>query len=214
MQSEALPQRPARTIGLTGGVGMGKTTVSRYLHEAHSLPILDADLYARRAVEPGTPALAQLVERYGERVLLAAGALDRRKLGEILFSDAAERQWIEQLIHPEVRRQIEAELQTLAIQQPAVAVVVPLLFEANMTDLATEIWVVHTTKAQQLARIQQRDRLSLDQSQARINSQMSIDRKVERADIALDNSGSPQALFRQIDRAFNLDSFNHSHTQV
>ena len=201
MNTEAL-KRPSRIIGLTGGVGMGKTIVSSYLHKAYSLPILDADLYARQALAPGAAALAQIVERYGGQVLLAEGGLDRRRLGDILFGDAAERQWIEELIHPEVRRQIEAELQDLARQSSQTAVVVvPLLFEADMTDLATEIWVVQTTAAQQLDRIQQRDQLSLEQIQARISSQMPIDQKIERADIALDNSGSQQALFEQIDRA-------------
>lgn len=203
MHPETSLNRPSRIIGLTGGVGMGKTTVSSYLHKAYGLPILDADLYARQAVEPETAALAQIVERYGDSVLLANGALDRRRLGDILFGNLAERQWIEQLIHPEVRRRIEADLQDLAKRNSQTAVVVvPLLFEAKMTDLVTEIWVVQSSILQQTDRLRHRDQLSLEQIQARISSQMPIEQRAERADWVLDNSGSQQTLFEQVDRAW------------
>jgi dephospho-CoA kinase len=203
MHTETSLNRPSRIIGLTGGVGMGKTTVSSYLHKAYGLPILDADLYARQAVEPETAALAQIVERYGDSVLLANGALDRRRLGDILFGNLAERQWIEQLIHPEVRRRIEADLQDLAKRNSQTAVVVvPLLFEAKMTDLVTEIWVVQSSILQQTDRLRHRDQLSLEQIQARISSQMPIEQRAERADWVLDNSGSQQTLFEQVDRAW------------
>lgn len=190
-----------RIIGLTGGVSMGKTTVSRYLHQTYGLPILDADLYARRAVEPGTAALAKLAERYGELVL-ANGRLNRRQLADILFDNPAERQWIEQLIHPAVRGQMEADLQALAAQsRPIAVVVVPLLFEARMQDLATEIWVVHTPAAQQQARLQQRDSLTPEQVEARISSQMPIQQKMAQADVLLDNSTTLLSLYEQIDQA-------------
>ncbi len=190
-----------RIIGLTGGVSMGKTTVSRYLHETYGLPILDADLYARQVVEPATEALAKIAERYGEWVL-TDGRLNRRQLAEILFNNPAERQWIEQLIHPAVRRQIEADLPALAAQnQPIAVVVVPLLFEAGMQDLVTEIWVVHTTAAQQQARLQQRDSLTPEQIEARISSQMPIQQKMAQADVLLDNSTTLPRLYKQIDQA-------------
>jgi len=200
MDTETTLKRPSRIIGLTGGVGMGKTTVSSYLHKTYSLPILDADLYARQVVEPETSALAQIVARYGVRVLQSDGTLNRRQLGDILFGNAVERQWIEQVIHPAVRRQIETELQRIQ-NQTIVVVVVPLLFEAKMTDLATEIWVVYTTADQQRERLQQRDQLNLGQVQARINSQMAIEQKIAQADVVLDNSASLQQLFEQIDQA-------------
>jgi dephospho-CoA kinase len=180
---------------------MGKSTVSRYLAETYQLPILDADLYAREAVEPGSPVLLKIVERYGTE-LLPEGSLDRRRLGDIVFSDPVERGWLEQQIHPYVRDRITADLQILS-SQPTVVVVVPLLFEAQMTQLVTEIWVVRSNPEQQRQRMMERDRLSPEQIQARINSQMAIEQKVAQADVVLENSTTLEALYRQIDRAID-----------
>jgi dephospho-CoA kinase len=181
---------------------MGKTTVSDYLMHTYGLPVLDADRYAREAVEPGSLVLDRLVQRYGRDLLLVDGRLDRRRLGEIVFSDAAERRWLEQQIHPDVRDRIETTLHQLATQnQPTAVVVVPLLFEAEMTDLVTEIWVVHTPAAQQRERLQQRDRLSPEQIQARIASQMAIDQKIAQADVVIANDSTLDALYHQIDHA-------------
>jgi dephospho-CoA kinase len=192
----------ARVIGLTGGVGMGKTTVSNYLKEKHGLPVLDADIYAREAVAPDSPILAKILGRYGADILLSTGALDRPRLGEIIFNNASERQWLEQQIHPYVRHRIEAELQTLVAQGcMTVVLVIPLLFEAHMTDLVSEIWVVRALADQQIERLRQRDRLNLEQVQARINSQMPIEVKIAQADVVLDNSSTLEDLFQQIDRA-------------
>jgi dephospho-CoA kinase len=193
-----------RTIGLTGGVGMGKTTVSKYLQQVHHLPVLDADLYAREAVEPGSQVLAKIVERYGAGVLLPTAELDRARLGEIVFNSASERQWLEQQIHPYVRDRLEAELRSLAAQGYTTAVlVIPLLFEARMTDLITEIWVVRSANEQQVERLQRRDQLNLEQIRARINSQMPIEKKVEQANVVLDNSSTLEALFQQVDQALH-----------
>ncbi|NJO80203.1 MAG: dephospho-CoA kinase [Cyanobacteria bacterium RM1_2_2] len=194
-----------RIIGLTGGVGMGKTTVSDYLQNAYGLPVLDADLYAREAVEPGSQVLAKIMERYGTSMLLPTGHLDRTRLGEIVFGSAPERLWLEQQIHPYVRDQLEAGLRQLAAQGQTTAVlVIPLLFEARMTDLVTEIWVVHSADGQQVERLQRRDQLSLQQIRARINSQMPIAKKIEQADVVLENSSTPEALFRQVDQALGF----------
>lgn len=195
-----------RVVGLTGGVGMGKTTVSDYLSSRYRVPILDADIYAREAVEPGSQVLVKLVERYGSRILSPTGELNRSSLGEIIFNSDSERQWLEQQIHPYVRDRIEAELEKLAAQGCTTAIlVIPLLFEARMTDLVTEIWVVRSADGQQVERLQQRDRLNLEQIHARIRSQMAIEKKIEQADIVLDNSSTPEMLYQQVDRAINLN---------
>lgn len=191
-----------RVIGLTGGIGMGKTTISDYLGNIHKLPVLDADLYAREAVEPGSTVLTEIAERYGSGVLLANGYLDRQRLGEIIFDSLAERLWLEQRVHPYVRDRLEKNLKALSAQPHSIIVlVIPLLFEARMTDLVTEIWVVRCPEAQQIEHLMQRDRLTLEQVQSRISSQMPIEQKVSRADIVIENSADLEFLFRQVDLA-------------
>ena len=188
-----------RIIGLTGGIGTGKTTVSNYLAVHHQIPVLDADIYAREAVQLGSPVLSKIYDRYGADIQLPDGTLNRKRLGEIVFSQPLERQWLEQQIHPFVRSRFQSELDTLVA--PRVVLVVPLLFEAGMTDLVTEIWVVSCSPEQQLRRMMERDRFSLEQAQARINSQLPLQEKLNRADVVLDNSSTPDSLLKQVDLA-------------
>lgn len=190
-----------RIIGLTGGIATGKSTVSNYLATAYNLPVLDADIYARVAVEIGSPVLEAIAHRYCD-ILLPDGALNRQKLGQIIFNNPQERQWLEQQIHPNVRERFVIAIKELSAQ--TVVLVVPLLFEAEMTDLVTEIWVVYCPYQQQLKRLMQRNQLTLEQAQARINSQMPIQEKCDRADVILDNSSTPEALLEQVDTALNL----------
>ena len=180
---------------------MGKTTVSNYLATRHQLPVLDADLYSRAAVEPGSPVLGEVVERYGSGLLQPDGTLDRHRLGEIIFSSPPERLWLEQQIHPHVRDRFVEAMNALSIKElpPVVVLVIPLLFEARMTDLVTETWVVRCPKEQQVERLMQRDRLSLPQVRARIESQMSIQKKASYADFVLDNTSTLEHLFQQVD---------------
>jgi dephospho-CoA kinase len=197
-----------RIIGLTGGIGTGKTTVSNYLASQYQLPVLDADIYAREAVQPGSMVLEAIKERYGLGILLPDGKVDRLRLGQIIFSSPPERLWLEQRIHPYVRDRIETQLQTLdAEKYPIVVLVVPLLFEARMTDLVTEIWVVRCDRVQQVERVRSRDGLPLEEIQSRINSQMPIEKKIERADVVLDNSKSTEDLLKQVDIALNNSRF-------
>lgn len=196
-------QKYQRIIGLTGGIGMGKTTVSDYLANVHKLPVLDADIYAREAVEPGSVVLEQIVARYGSGILLADGMLNRHRLGDIIFTSPPERLWLEQQIHPYVRDRLVEAITAPDVEnaQPSsvLVMVVPLLFEARMTDLVTETWVVWCPVEQQLERLMSRDRLSLEQAQARISSQMAIQKKTARADVVLDNSSTPENLYQQVD---------------
>lgn len=187
-----------RYIGLTGGIATGKTTVSQYLAETYQLPILDADLYARQAVSPGTVVLDQIIHRYGEKIRLEDGNLDRPQLGKIIFENFQERQWLESQIHPYVRECFQQDLGGL---DSPVVLVIPLLFEAKMTDLCTEIWVVSVTPEIQLRRLMERDQLSEEGAIQRINCQMSLAEKCQLADIVLDNSSSREFLLEQVDRA-------------
>lgn len=188
-----------RIIGLTGGISTGKSTVSHYLATAYQLPVMDADIYAREAVQLGSPVLQAIIERYGSDILLPDDTLNRQQLGQIVFGNPDERRWLEQQIHPYVRKRFVEGIHEFPGQ--TIVLVVPLLFEAGMTDLVTEIWVVRCSEQQQLERLMQRDKLTLDQVQARINSQMPIEEKVARADVVLDNSSSLEGLLKQVNEA-------------
>ncbi|MDA0209545.1 dephospho-CoA kinase [Desertifilum tharense] len=189
-----------RIIGLTGGIATGKTTVANYLAQIHQLPVFDADIYAREAVTPDSPVLERLVQRYSQDILETEGSLNRAKLANIIFHDSNERQWVEQQIHPEVRSRFIQNIEN-APKNAGLVLVIPLLFEAQMTDLVTEIWVVYCNFQQQLERLMQRNTLSLTEAKARIDAQMSIEQKCQQAQVILDNSTTIEALFQQIDSA-------------
>jgi len=185
-----------RIIGVTGGIATGKTTVANYLESRYCLPILDADIYARRSVTP--ELLNILLARYGSEILMGDRSLDRTRLGAIIFKYPQERAWLEGQIHPYVRNRLELEAKLLSPK--TVVMVVPLLFEAKMQDLVTEVWVVAVDYELETERLRQRDRLTLESAQLRINSQMPISAKMAIADYVLDNSTTIAELHHQIDK--------------
>ena len=189
-----------RIIGITGSIGTGKTTVSNYLANTHKLPVFDADILAREAVGSGSTILEKIVERYGTDIILNDGNLNRQKLGNIIFNQPNERIWLEQQIHPYVRDRFLQATAQLSANATAVFAI-PLIFEAKMTDLVTEIWVVFAEKEIQLNRLIQRDGLILEQANARINSQMPLAEKCQKANVILDNSSNLEYLLQQVDTA-------------
>ncbi|QHV01312.1 dephospho-CoA kinase [Synechocystis sp. CACIAM 05] len=190
-----------RLIGLTGGIATGKSTVTDYLQQKYSIPILDADLYARQAVEPGSEILVAIAERYGPEILDQQGQLKRQALGEIVFNNAEEKQWLESQIHPFVGQCFRSALAQLK-QEQTVLLSIPLLFEAQLTDWVTEIWVVTCGPQQQVERLIKRNGLTEAEALARITSQMPLAEKVALADVVLDNSGQIADLEPQIDQAW------------
>ena len=186
-----------RIIGLTGGIATGKTTVANYLAQHYDLPVLDADVYAKEVVSRGSPILKEIFARYGDRIMLADGNLNRSVLGDIIFTNKAEKLWLESKIHPLVRDRFTLKLKQL--NNKTVILAIPLLFEANLTHLVTEIWVVSCDRNTQLSRLQQRNNLTLQQAQNRINSQLPLAEKVAQADIVIDNNSTLKALYQQCD---------------
>ncbi len=189
-------------VGLTGGIASGKTTAASYLNQAQAIPILDADFFARQAVQPGTPILQAIQAHFGAAVIQANGELNRTLLGEIIFNNATERAWLEQQIHPYVRRKLVAGCRELLKTHDIILCVIPLLFEAKMTDLVDQVWVVTVDAATQLERLMTRNPLTQAQALARIASQMPLAAKVAQADVVLDNSGTLAELQVQIDQAW------------
>ena len=191
-----------RLIGLTGGIGTGKTTVSNYLAKKYYLPILDADIYAKEAVAKDSSILNLIFNRYGDRVKLPDASLNRAALGEIIFNQPAEKQWLESQIHPYVRDRFEREL--LRLQNDTIVLVIPLLFEAQLTDIVTEIWVVSCDRDLQINRLRRRNGLLPEQAIARIDSQLPLSYKVAKADVVINNNSDLEYLYRQIDKAIKL----------
>ena len=191
----------ARRIGLTGGIASGKSSVGRLL-AARGLPLLDADVYAREALAPGSPGAGAVLERYGDGVRAPGGEIDRAALGQIVFGDGAERRWLELLLHPLVRKRFQAELQRLA-EAPTVVLVVPLLFEAGLETLCSEVWLVDCDETQQLQRLMARDGLGEADARARIAAQWPLARKRQLADVVLNNWGEPEQLATQVEQALS-----------
>ena len=186
-----------RRIGLTGGIASGKSSVGRLL-EARGWPVLDADRFARDALAPNTPASEAVVERFSDAVGTAAH-LNRKALGRIVFNDAVERRWLEALIHPVVRDRFQQELERRS-HEPVVVLMIPLLFEAGLESLCSEIWLVDCTPEQQLTRMMQRDGLTEEEAQARLLAQWPLSRKRDLADVVIDNGGSPNDLAAAVSR--------------
>ncbi|PZV27304.1 MAG: dephospho-CoA kinase [Snowella sp.] len=185
-------------IGLTGGIATGKTTVSNYLRDRYGFPILDADIYAKEAVEVDSPIFQEIVKRYGSEIQLENRALNRTKLGDIIFNDHEEKKWLEAQIHPYVRKRFQEVIDSLDNQ--IIVLSIPLLIEANLTHLVSEIWVVFCHYDQQIQRLQQRNYLTEQQAIARIKNQLPLTEKITRADVVLDNSGGLDFLYQQIDQ--------------
>ena len=181
-----------RRIGLTGGIASGKSSVGHWVAQ-QGLLVLDADQFAREALAPGHPATNSVMQRYGSTVRAeATEAIDRAALGQIVFHDAAERRWLEQLIHPIVRERFDQAL-SLHADTPAVVLMIPLLFEAGLESLCSEIWLVDCEESQQLERLIARDGLSPEAAQARIAAQWPLSRKRVLADHVIANRGQPGA---------------------
>jgi len=200
-----------RRIGLTGGIASGKSTLAHWLGQ-QGLPVLDADAYARDALAPGTTAAQTVLERFGETVRARGHSsglpvIDRGALGQIVFHAPEERRWLEELVHPLVRQRFEAELANLAAE-PAVVLMIPLLFEAGLEGLCSEIWLVDCEPEQQLQRLMERDRLSEADAQARINAQWPLRRKRGLADQLIENRGGQNELERSAEQAWRRHQDN------
>jgi dephospho-CoA kinase len=190
-----------RLIGLTGGIATGKTTVSNYLRDRYGFPILDADVYAKEAVKIDSPIYENVIQRYGSSIQLESRELNRTKLGDIIFNDREEKTWLESQIHPYVRKRFQEVIKSLDNQ--IIVLSIPLLIEANLTHLVSEIWVVYCDYQQQIQRLQQRNNLTKQQAIARIKNQLPLAEKIAKADVVLDNSSSLEFLYQQIDQFLN-----------
>jgi dephospho-CoA kinase len=184
-------------IGLTGGIGSGKSTVSALL-AARGAVIIDADRIAREVVEPGTPGLARIVEAFGDGVLAVDGSLDRAALAAVVFADPDARRRLDGIVHPLVRARA-TELAAAAPPDSVVVNDVPLLVETGQASSYDLVLVVEADPATRVSRLVQRG-LTAEDARARIAAQASDGQRRAVADVVLDNSGTPEQLAEQVDR--------------
>jgi dephospho-CoA kinase len=190
---DAVVNRPGiRVIGLTGGIATGKNSVARFFQNKGAV-VIDADQLAREAVEPGSRGLAKVVAAFGSGVLTPDGLLDRKCLGELVFSDSARRSQLEGILHPEIRRLAEERIACAAGEgHRVIFYMAPLLIEAGVTDRVDEFWVVTVRPEVQLERLMLRDGISREHAQRIIDSQMPLAEKEKYGRVVIDNSGTPE----------------------
>ncbi len=182
-------------VGLTGGIGSGKTTVAN-LFAKQGIVLVDADIIAREVVEPDSEGLSAIIARHGHDILLQDSSLDRRKLRELVFNHPSEREWLNALLHPLIRQEMLKQLKQAT--SPYVILVVPLLFENGLDSLVNQTVLVDIPSALQITRTSQRDDVGEAQVQSIINSQMSREDKLVRADYVIDNQGDLVQLEHQV----------------
>lgn len=183
-------------VAITGGIGSGKTTVANQFAEL-GIEVVDADIIAREVVEPGTPALAAIATHFGADVIAPDGRLDRRQLRERVFTDPQAKSWLNALLHPLIRS--EMQRQCAVARSPYCLLVVPLLVENRLTALANRVLVIDVDEATQIERTCRRDGVSREQAEAILAAQASRTERLAAADDVLDNqNGTPEAIKSRI----------------
>lgn len=186
----------ALTVGITGGIGSGKSAVTDRLASL-GITIVDADVVARVVVEPGQPALQAIAEHFGSEVIQCDGSLDRAALRKIVFEHPDERAWLESVTHPAIREEIQRQLRTA--DSPYVVLSSPLLLEASQQTFVDVVVVVDVPESIQLERTMSRDGNSAELVEQIMAAQLSRTERLEAADIIIDNGGNLDALNLQVD---------------
>jgi dephospho-CoA kinase len=179
-----------KIIGLTGGIGSGKSTVSRFLAEFGAV-LIDADKVGHKAFEPDTEVWREVVSAFGRQILTPKGDIDRIKLGKLVFGNSESLARLNQIMHPRMLDMVEAQIEEYRQQGVDVLVIeAPLLLEANWVPSVDEVWVVIATEATVLKRLQERTGLSESESLDRIRSQISNEERVKHASVIINNDNS------------------------
>lgn len=191
-------------IGLTGGIGTGKSTVTNIL-KGKGYNVLDADKISREVVEKGKPGYQEIVEEFGESILLDDGNLDRKSLGNIIFRNEKQRKKLNEIIHPYIFKRIEELKNEISKNNNILFLDIPLLFEEynifrEYNIVFDEIWLVYANRKTQVSRIMKRDSISEKDALDKINSQIDIEDKKCKASEILDNSGKIEELEKQVDK--------------
>ena len=182
-------------VALTGGIASGKTTVSDLFAEL-GVPVIDTDIIARQLVEPGQPALEQIVAHFGASILQADGQLDRRQLRARIFNDPGERQALEAILHPAIRNELESQL--ARVTAPYTILVIPLLAESSRPWGQDRTLLVDASEALQVARLVERDHCSVAEAEAALSSQADRGQRQSIADDIILNDGDTAELAKRV----------------
>ena len=185
-------------VGLTGGIASGKSTVSNIFKEMN-ITVVDADIEARLAVMKGESAYLQIIAEFGEEILLSNGEIDRQKLGAIIFHQEEKRLRLNEIVHPEVRKRMNDQVEKVKQNGEEVVVLdIPLLFESKLTYMVDKTLLVYVDNETQLKRLMTRNHLSVEEAKARIHSQMPLADKISLADAVINNNGSIEETKKQL----------------
>lgn len=185
-------------LGLTGSIATGKSTVARMFSE-RGIPVIDADQIAREVVAPGSEVLQKIADHFGRGMLQPDGALDREKLGAVVFEQPEERETLNQIIHPAIRKEMKEQAEKAESQGHELVVMdIPLLFENNLAYMVDKTAVVYIPEELQKQRLIKRNNYTEKEAEQRISSQISIEEKKNKADFVVDNSAGLEQTEKQI----------------
>ncbi|GBD65632.1 dephospho-CoA kinase [Tetragenococcus halophilus] len=184
-------------LGITGSIATGKSTVVN-IFKQYGFPVVDADIIAREVVEPNTAGLKKVVETFGSSVLCSDGSLNRKQLGQIIFSDTKKRQALNALLAPFLQEAIIEQIKRASAAASLVIADIPLLYEAGYDKYMDQVAVVYIPEDLQVQRLMKRDRITKKEAQKKVASQLSIEEKKKRADIIFDNQESLSSIRQQI----------------
>ncbi|WP_408007161.1 dephospho-CoA kinase [Pseudalkalibacillus sp. A8] len=188
-------------VGLTGGIGSGKSTISAMIQELN-IPVIDADKIAREVVLPGEAAYSQIVDFFGEDILEEDRNINRKKLGTLIFNDKENRLKLNSFVHPAVRERMLAYKDELLEVHKSVVMDIPLLYESKLTHMVDRTLLVYVDKKTQLERLMKRDQSSSEEALSRIRSQITLDDKKKWADEIIDNNGTVEESRQQLIHIF------------
>ena len=185
-------------IGLTGSIATGKSTVAKMFRQL-GIPVIDADILAREVVEPGEDAYKEVIETFGEDILLEDKTLNRKQLGEIVFTDETKRKQLNGIVHPAIRkRMLEKRDHFIREGNQCVVLDIPLLFESKLQEFVDKVLVVYADQEIQLQRLMARNEFTEEEAMQRIQSQMPVKEKASLADAVINNNSTKEETYEQL----------------
>jgi len=187
-------------VGITGGIATGKSTVMKYLQKK-GYPVIDCDILAKEALERDTPAYKAVVHKFGSGIKQRDAEIDRKKLAQIIFNNESKRKLLERIVHEQVLRDVQSQLRDYSNSKELLVFIdIPLLFEVKWEFLVDETWVIACDEQTQIKRLMNRDDLSEEDAQSRLNAQIPIEDKKSLGDVLIDSNQSIEEMYSDVDK--------------